>query len=89
MALPVSQNLERHIAHVFVKLENNPKAKQVIKFCRPDFVVKVTIKGKRNNRDRGMTTIVTYGKPNYQERKYIKKILEMGKFPINVPVLIK
>lgn len=47
-----------------------------------DFVVKATAPQKRG-RDRSRTIIVTWGKPNYAEREFIKNCLAAGEpFPV-------
>ena len=56
-------------------------AKQAIKYFSPSFVMKATLVGE--HRRRGSSVLITYGKPNYTERKFIKAALKDGEpFPI-------
>lgn len=62
-------------------------SKQAIKYLSPNLVVKATRKsyeGRPQRKDaRNETLLVTFGKPNYREREFIKMAKKTGEpFPI-------
>jgi hypothetical protein len=58
-------------------------AGKATKYISEKEVMKVTLHGKRDWRIHRQTVVLTYGKPNYEERKFIKLAKEAGeKFPI-------
>lgn len=58
-------------------------AKKATLFLSKDFVVKATMGLKPDKRSRGHSFLVTFGKPNYAERKFIKSCIRIGE-PIPV-----
>lgn len=67
---------------LFIALAST-KSKSATKYISPDLVVKATLHGKWSWRSRGKVIHVTYGKPNYAEREFIKKCKKAGeKFPV-------
>jgi hypothetical protein len=49
----------------------------------PTEVVKATFQGKRRKNANRCTLLITYGRPNYQEKKFIKKCKKVGEpFPV-------
>lgn len=57
--------------------------KTATKFLDPKFVVKATHQRKPDGRDRSTTLVVTLGRPNYTERKFIKDCKKAGvPFPV-------
>jgi hypothetical protein len=53
-------------------------AKSAVKYLAPDLVVKATRKYRLDRRCKSDTLILTYGKPNYAEREFIKKCKKAG-----------
>ncbi len=61
----------------------NHKARQAIKFLAPQFIVKATRRFKPDKRSYHEEIIITIGKPNYRERKFIRQCLRAKEpFPI-------
>ena len=59
------------------------KSKKATKYISPKLVIKATLHGKWSWRSSGRTVNVTFGRPNYSERLFIKKCLKVGeKFPV-------
>lgn len=53
------------------------------KYLDPKFVVKATHQRRPHGRDRGETLLVTFGRPNYAERKFVKDCVAAGEpFPV-------
>jgi len=58
-------------------------AKSAIKYIDERTVVKATLYGKRSGHDNGLDVRVTFGAPNYAERKFIKLCKKAGEpFPV-------
>ena len=58
-------------------------AKQATKFLSPKEVIKATLQGNPDKRNRSNTILFTLGAPNYLERKFIKLAQKSGEpFPI-------
>ena len=53
-------------------------AKSAVKFLSEDTVVKATLPHKIRRNGRGHSMIVTFGKPNYAEREFIKACKRAG-----------
>lgn len=67
---------------LFIALAST-KSKSATKYLSPTLVVKATLHGKWTWRSHGTTIHVTYGKPNYAERLFVKKCIKAGvKFPV-------
>jgi hypothetical protein len=59
-------------------------AKRATKFLAADLVVRATRIHKVDRRSRRESLMVTYGKPNHAERKFIKAAAEAGEtFPMH------
>jgi len=59
------------------------KSKKVTKYISPNLVVKATLHGRWSWRAPQRSVHLTYGKPNYEERLFIKKCEKAGEpFPI-------
>lgn len=59
------------------------KERRATKFLGPNMVVKLTRQRKHDKRSRSQTFLLTIGKPNYAERKFIKSCKKAGEpFPI-------
>lgn len=57
--------------------------KRVTKFVAPNITVKATRLHKPDRRDRAETYVVSIGRPNYQEREFIKDCKKAGEpFPV-------
>jgi len=60
-------------------------AKKAIKYISPNFTVKATRKlfnGKIDKRSKITEIFITFGKPNFEEREFIKKAKKAGmQFP--------
>lgn len=64
------------------------KVRKVTKYFAPDLVVKATLLHRPDGRTKQVTAVVTTGRPNYVERKFIKACLKAGEpFPIAKPQL--
>ena len=58
-------------------------AKKATKYLDKNTVVKATLHGKPRKNERTRTILVTSGRPNYAERKFIGKCLKVGEpFPV-------
>lgn len=58
-------------------------AKKATKYLGPDLVVKATRRHKADRRARTVELVLTAGKPNYAERKFVKACKVAGeKFPV-------
>ena len=58
-------------------------AKKAIKFLSPHLVVKATRQGRWTERDSRQTCLVTFGRPNYAERQFVKRAQRAGEpFPV-------
>jgi hypothetical protein len=58
-------------------------AKRATKYVSKSLTVKATLQGKRDNRSRQSTVLLTIGSPNYAERKFIKQCIAAGEpFPV-------
>lgn len=77
------------IDKVFNALLNYPEAKSAVQYLGQKHpsgcqIVRVTRTHKLNRRDRSRNVVVTYGAPNYLERKFIKLAKKAGcLFPIS------
>jgi hypothetical protein len=57
--------------------------KRATKYLSPTLTIKATRQGKLDKRGRQMTVLVTFGRPNYREREFIKQAKKAGEpFPI-------
>ena len=57
--------------------------KRATKYLLPNYTVKATVQGNPDGRCRQRTILVTYGRPNYLEEKFIKLAKKAGEpFPI-------
>ena len=56
----------------------NPGSYRATKFLSPVMVVKATRPHLFDRRSRGQTVVVTIGKPNYRERKFLKACKAAG-----------
>jgi hypothetical protein len=66
-----------------VKLASQPEVKKATYYHSDKEVAKVTFHGKKDSRARTKTFVVTIGRPNYEEREFIKKAKKAGEpFPI-------
>ena len=67
------------IWHVF----EDRNVRKATKYVLPNLTIKATRQKKPDGRDRQETFIVTIGKPNYLERKFIKACIKAKEpFPI-------
>lgn len=58
-------------------------AKKATKYLSPKEVVKATFQGKRRKSDWNKTILITFGRPNYEERQFIKDCKKAGEpFPV-------
>lgn len=61
----------------------NKQVKKATKYFSETEVLKATYQGKKDGRDRTGTILFTFGRPNYQERKFIKLCKKAGEpFPV-------
>jgi hypothetical protein len=59
-------------------------AKSIVKYVDPKTVVKITRKHKKDCREVSVTYLLTIGKPNYAERKFVKLCVKAGeRFPVS------
>lgn len=60
-------------------------AKHAVAYINPHETVKATYHGKRHGRSRTKIIVVTAGRPNYDEREFIKRAIKARKrFPLLV-----
>lgn len=64
--------IDNEAGRLVMLLGNDKTIKQATRYYDEKFVIKATSHGKPDARDRGRTIVVTFGKPNYAERKFIK-----------------
>jgi len=59
-------------------------AKSIVKYVDPKTVVKITRKHRKYCREVSVTYLLTLGKPNYAERKFVKLCVKAGvSFPVS------
>ncbi len=74
--------LERAISQVAAAIIRYD-VKQAVKYLLPDYTVKATVQGNPDGRSHQRTMLITYGRPNYAEREFIKLAKKAGEpFPI-------
>lgn len=57
--------------------------RKATKFLGPNLVVKLTRQRKHSKRDSHRTFLLTIGKPNFEERKFVKECKKVGEaFPV-------
>lgn len=70
------------VANLFMSLVN-PEVRKATAYLSDKLVVKMTRQRRFKARDRSHTLVLTYGKPNYLEREFIKQCKKAGvPFPI-------
>lgn len=52
--------------------------RQARKYVSPELVLKATRQTKPDRRNRGQTLLLTIGRPNYYERRFVKLCLKAG-----------
>jgi hypothetical protein len=58
-------------------------ARSATKYLAPDFCVKATRVLRPDKRSKSASVVLTWGKPNYEGRKFVKKCQKSGEpFPI-------
>jgi hypothetical protein len=76
-------SFEKVVSQVVGRVASDPEVHSAIKYMAPDNVIKATRQGKFRSGERGSTVLVTFGKPNYAERLFIKKLKAAGEpFPV-------
>lgn len=79
MVKTVSRKLVAQLAEMIIE----GGAKQVTKYLSPKLTVKATRQGKVRTGDSNITLLLTIGRPNYAERKFIKACMKAGEpFPV-------
>lgn len=72
-----------NIGKVVGELLLNPKLKQATKYVSDRHTIKATRHGKFDGRDHQNIFVVTIGRPNWREQKFIKLAKKAGEpFPI-------
>lgn len=80
--------MEKYVAEVFKVLHGElSDLKRVTKFVSPKLTIKLSRRRFKNGKtDR--TYLLTVGRPNYDEKKFIQACLKAGeKFPVRKPRL--
>ena len=76
------QTLERAISQV-ASVILRYDIKRATKYLLPNYTVKATVQGNPDGRSRQRTILVTYGRPNYVEERFIKLAKKAGEpFPV-------
>ena len=77
-------SVDRAILEVHEALEQNPYlTRMATKFLAPDLVVRLTRRLKFSKRNKRNEYVLTIGKPNYLETKFIKLCKKAGEpFPV-------
>lgn len=78
----LQQELRRYVGQVVhcVLYEDVTRA---IKYVSPKQIIKATRRGKKNRKNRHIEMVLSIGKPNWAERKFIKKArIAKEPFPI-------
>lgn len=63
------------VGAVMAVLTNDVTVKTATKYLAPNLVVKATRQHKFDPRDRSHTYVVTIGRPNYLEKRFVKKLI--------------
>lgn len=72
------------ISRVVINMLELTDAKSIIYYLDAETVVKCTRIHKHNKRHRSESFVLTFGKPNYAERKFIKLCQQAEQsFPVN------
>lgn len=59
------------------------EARTATKYIAPDQIVRATRIGKPDKRNKNVSVVLTFGKPNYSEQLFIKKCKKAGEpFPV-------
>ena len=76
------ETLEKAISQV-ISAVLRYDVKRATKYLLPTETVKATVQGNPDGRSRQTTVLVTFGRPNYHEREFIKWAKKAGEpFPI-------
>lgn len=71
-------------ARSVIKALMESDARRVVKYIAPNLTVKATRLRPVDRRHRGETYVVTFGRPNFAERQFIKAAVKAGEpFPIH------
>src|SRR5688572_24373991 len=82
--------IARAVAEVVTAIRNDRTIKRATVYITPTLTVKATAQHARTRtaRERGVTALVTVGKPNFAQREFIKTCIKVGeKFPVRKPQL--
>lgn len=82
---PVNGQIDAAVAACVNVVYHDKTIKKAIAFLNPHFVVKATAQNSNARRanERGVTILVTIGKPNYDEREFIASCIKAKEpFPI-------
>lgn len=61
----------------------DPKVRKTVAYIAPDLTIKLTRRLQPDRRSRQIEWVLTSGKPNYEEREFIKKLRKVGEpFPV-------
>lgn len=74
---------EQNVLNKLVEAILDDGAKKAIKFFNEKYVIKATRQGEIDKRSSRITILLTLGKPNFEEREFIKKCKKAGEpFPV-------
>lgn len=72
-----------NLASIIAMLVDTQNARKVTAYLAPDYTMKASRQRPYAKRDKAETFIVTHGRPNYEEREFIKLAKKAGEpFPI-------
>lgn len=73
--------MDRHIIQVVERVRAG--ARKATKYVAPSLTIKASRQHKRRGNERAVTIILTIGRPNYAERRFIKACQKAGEpFPV-------
>ena len=74
---------EQNVLNKLVEAILDDGAKKATKFFNEKYVIKATRQGEIDKRSSRITILLTLGKPNFEEREFIKKCKKAGEpFPV-------
>lgn len=75
--------LKDRVSNCIGDVVTQPNVRKAIAYISPTFVVKATAQRRQDKRSKSMTLLVTVGKPNFVERRFIRVCQKAGMcFPL-------
>lgn len=72
-----------NVARVMERVLMDRNIRKATKFVAPDFIVRATRQCRQRKNSRWTTVMLTFGKPNFRERAFVKACQKAGEpFPV-------